>query len=567
MNKITISLALLTVITVNCYAETAKDYIIQGNEAYKEGNLGQAVSDYTKAIEIDPNDVMAYVDRGNVYDINKNFIQALSDYNKAIKLNPNDANAYSNRGTVYSKQKIFIKAISDFNRRHPPPCRHAGAGRPSPQAMERPWIAVPGAPAAEYGVYHFRRALELAAKPERFLAHASGDNRYQLFVNGQRVAWGPARGDLFHWRYETVDSRRLPASPAGTCSPPWSGTSASLRRRPRSPSTPASCWRATPHAERAADTGPAWKVRPQRCLFARSQFTAARCAATSPPARATGWRPPRYPWGWESAAISTIPHGRRPMVIGPAAGPRGPATCTRAGCWCERTIPMEEERPSACKRCAAPECQAGGLSAQPEAVPFPPARTDVAARPGLPDHRLSRADRVRRNAARPCACATPNRSSSPGARRRGLEKGNRDEIEGKEFIGNFDEFVPMAAPRRLPPALVAHLPLSAARNRNQAPSRSPWTICAPPTSAIPSSAARGSTPMSPELEPHSRCRLAHCAPVRARTYMDCPYYEQLQYVGDTRVQCLVSLFKTGDARLMRNAIDLIDDSRQSDGAP
>ena len=49
------------------------------------------------------------------------------------------------------------------------------------------------------------------------------------------------------------------------------------------------------------------------------------------------------------------------------------------------------------------------------------------------------------------------------------------------------------------------------------------------------------------------------------TYMDCPYYEQLQYVGDTRVQCLVSLFQTGDARLMRNAIDLLNDSRQSDG--
>jgi len=39
------------------------------------------------------------------------------------------------------------------------------------------------------------------------------------------------------------------------------------------------------------------------------------------------------------------------------------------------------------------------------------------------------------------------------------------------------------------------------------------------------------------------------------TYMDCPYYEQLQYVGDTRVQCLVSLFDSGDARLMRNAIE------------
>lgn len=49
------------------------------------------------------------------------------------------------------------------------------------------------------------------------------------------------------------------------------------------------------------------------------------------------------------------------------------------------------------------------------------------------------------------------------------------------------------------------------------------------------------------------------------TYMDTPYYEQLQYVGDTRIQALVSLFNSGDDRLMRNAIEQISFSQSLGG--
>ena len=49
------------------------------------------------------------------------------------------------------------------------------------------------------------------------------------------------------------------------------------------------------------------------------------------------------------------------------------------------------------------------------------------------------------------------------------------------------------------------------------------------------------------------------------TYMDCPYYEQLQYIGDARIQAMVSLYNSGDDRLVRNALDLMDHSRMAEG--
>src|SRR3990172_530620 len=67
------------------------------------------------------------------------------------------------------------------------------------------WIVAPGTDPFGFGVYHFRKVLDLPERPSRFVVHVTADNRYQLWVNGTRVVWGPARGDLNHWRYETVD--------------------------------------------------------------------------------------------------------------------------------------------------------------------------------------------------------------------------------------------------------------------------------------------------------------------------------------------------------------------------
>jgi len=49
------------------------------------------------------------------------------------------------------------------------------------------------------------------------------------------------------------------------------------------------------------------------------------------------------------------------------------------------------------------------------------------------------------------------------------------------------------------------------------------------------------------------------------TYMDTPYYEQLQYSGDTRLQEMITYAVTGDDRLPRQAIRALDDSRIPEG--
>jgi hypothetical protein len=153
----------------------------------------------------------------------------------------------------------------------------------------------------------------------------------------------------------------------------------------------------------------------------------------------------------------------------------------------------------------------------------------------------------------------------PAAARGRFDKGNRDEVEGKQFIGYHDEFVADGGVRRRFRPLwwrtYRYLELDI-QTKDEA-----LTVDDLAATFVTFPFERRARLESPDPEIHRILDVGwRTAQLCAHeTYMDCPYYEQLQYAGDTRIQCLVSLFNAGDGRLMRNAIDLLNDSRQSDG--
>lgn len=69
----------------------------------------------------------------------------------------------------------------------------------------------------------------------------------------------------------------------------------------------------------------------------------------------------------------------------------------------------------------------------------------------------------------------------------------------------------------------------------------------------------------PSLESVQRMAVRGLQSCMHEVYVDCPHYEQLMYVADTRVQMLINHVLSGDDRLARRAIELFDWSRDAGG--
>jgi hypothetical protein len=409
-------------------------------------------------------------------------------------------------------------------------------------------------------VYHFRKTIELSSVPSAFAVHVTADNRYQLFVNGRRVAAGPARGDLNHWRYETLDlAPHLQAGRNVLAAVVWNF--AQYAPEAQLTNQTGFLLQGDTQAERSVDTNASWKaIRDEAYTPVPVTYaTVGGYYAAGPGDQVDA---ARYPWGWERQDFDDSAWGAA-QALSPGA-PRDSRDGPNRWMLVPSTIPLMEDRP---ERLATVR-QASGVEV-PKA--FPASSAPFTVPPNTKARLLL--DQSYETTAYPELVVSGGKGAtiklsyaealvSPD----GKTKGNRNEIEGKVLRGYSDLFVSDGGSERLFRPLwwrtyryVEMTVETAADPITIVDLRGVFTAY---PFEMRARLDTGSARIDKILEVGWRtARLnAH------ETYMDCPYYEQLQYVGDTRIQALVSLYNSGDARLMKNAIALVDDSRTPEGA-
>ncbi|XP_018322565.1 small glutamine-rich tetratricopeptide repeat-containing protein beta isoform X2 [Agrilus planipennis] len=86
----------------------------KGNEYMRQGLYQEAVDEYTKAVELHPNNAVLYSNRAAAYSHMEKYHAVINDCKKAIRIDPNYAKAYSRLGNAYSLIHLHDDARNAF---------------------------------------------------------------------------------------------------------------------------------------------------------------------------------------------------------------------------------------------------------------------------------------------------------------------------------------------------------------------------------------------------------------------------------------------------------------------
>lgn len=92
-------------------------HYFRGNAYVAKQQYDLAISDFTRAVEINPNYAAAFIARGVSYarltGPGKPSEEAIADYTQAIRVDPTYALAYSNRAGQYNMKEKYDLAVAD----------------------------------------------------------------------------------------------------------------------------------------------------------------------------------------------------------------------------------------------------------------------------------------------------------------------------------------------------------------------------------------------------------------------------------------------------------------------
>ncbi|MDR0354057.1 MAG: family 78 glycoside hydrolase catalytic domain [Opitutaceae bacterium] len=419
------------------------------------------------------------------------------------------------------------------------------------------WIDVPGEPPAAYGVYHFRKTFSLNQAPETFIVHVSADNRYKLYVNGRLASLGPARCDVYNWSFETLDIAPLLAAGKNTLAAVVWNYADKKPAAQMSLGQTGFIMQGNTAAEHAVNTGASWRCLKNTACSPWTEWKVLGYWAAGPGecVNAAAW-----PWGWERTDFDD---SRWPAA---RAGQQGAMKGARDYPGRQLTpspIPQMERREERFARVA----EASGV-AVPEGFP---ARTAASIIPANTTARL-----LLDNGALTTGYLNLHLDGGAGAEiiigyAEALHENNlkattksyklypkqhRDETRGKIFIGCEDKYIADGgAGRVFTPLWWRTWRYVELRVRTAAEPLVLKDITGT-FAAYPFRAAYTfSAPERPELNTMLDIGWRTARLCANESYMDCPYYEQLQYFGDTRIQAMITMYNTRDARMVKTAIE------------
>lgn len=420
------------------------------------------------------------------------------------------------------------------------------------------WITHATASTKNYGVFHFRKRFALVHKPERFVVHVSADNRYRLFVNGQFVCHGPARGDLAHWRFESVDlAPYLNSGENVIAAVVWNFA----EHMPWAQITHETAFllQGNTEAEALVNTNRSWSVI-QNEAYAPLPVDGRALQAFIVVGPGDKVEAAKYPWGWEREDFDDRHwQGARALESGT---PREMRDGGSHWMLTPRTIPLLDERLERIPTLA----RASGIAAEKDFLagkkPLPiPARSAV----------TLLLDQTHLTTAYPELLVSRGKGSvikiiyAEALVDSLRNKGQRDIIAGREILGYHDEFYPDGGMQRKFRPLWFRTYRFVQLEIQTAGEELLLHDFYGMFTGYPFAEQAKFESNEPSLQNIWNVGWRTARLCAGETYYDCPYYEQLQYVGDTRIQALISLYVSGDDRLMRNAMQQFDDSRIPDG--